>query len=90
MVRFKRKGVVLLPGMKYERINNKGVAITREANRQSIPADTIVVAAGAVPEESLVGALRVKGLETYAIDDCASPGKIVDALREVKQVGREL
>ena len=88
LVRFKRKGVVLLPSVKYERINNKSVVITREGNRQSIPAETILVAAGAVPEESLVGALRAKGLETYTIDVCASSGKIADALREAARLGR--
>jgi 2,4-dienoyl-CoA reductase-like NADH-dependent reductase (Old Yellow Enzyme family)/thioredoxin reductase len=90
LARLKRKGVALLPGVEYEKIIEEGVVIVREGKRQTIPADTVVVAAGAVPEASLVGALRARGLETYPIGDCASPGKIANALREAAWVGREI
>jgi len=76
--------------LKREKITEEGVAITREGKRQIIPADTVVVAAGSIPEASLVGALRARGLEIYAIGDCASPGRIADALREAARVGREI
>jgi 2,4-dienoyl-CoA reductase (NADPH2) len=76
--------------VEYEKIIEEGVVIMREGKRQTIPADTVVVAAGAVPEASLVGALLARGLETYPIGDCVSPGKIANALREAAWVGREI
>jgi pyruvate/2-oxoglutarate dehydrogenase complex dihydrolipoamide dehydrogenase (E3) component len=91
LARLNSKGVALLPGVKYEKINDKGVVvITRRRRRETFPADTIVVAAGAVPEASLLNALQERGIETYSIGDCASPGKITDALREAVRVGREI
>ena len=90
LARLKMKGVALLPGVKYERISDEGIVITREWKKQTILADTIVVAAGAVPEASLLSALRVRGLTAYAIGGCVSPGKIADALRDAAWIGREI
>jgi 2,4-dienoyl-CoA reductase-like NADH-dependent reductase (Old Yellow Enzyme family)/thioredoxin reductase len=88
--RLGRKGVVLLPGVKYERINGKGVVISMEGKTRNIPADTVVVATGVVSETGLLGALRAGGWETYLIGDAASPGKIADALADAARVGREI
>ena len=90
LARLKARGVTLLPGVKYEEITDEGVVITREGQRQTILADTIVLAAGAIPEVSLLSALQARGIPVYAIGDCASPGKIADALRDGARVGREI
>jgi len=90
LARLKRRGVALLPGVKYEEISDEGVVVTREGKRQTIPADTIVVAAGATPEVSLLGALQARGIAAYAVGDCASPGKIANALADGARVGREI
>jgi len=89
LARLTTKGVTLLPGVSYERITDEGVAITKAGKGQIIPADTIVVAAGATPEVSLLGALEARGVEMYAIGDCASPGKIANAMSAGARVGRE-
>ncbi|MFC2070579.1 FAD-dependent oxidoreductase [Chloroflexota bacterium] len=90
LARLDSKGITMLPGVKYEKITNEGIVIAREEKRQTIPADTIVIAAGVVPETNLMDSLKVKGLTTYTIGDCASPGKIADAIREAARVGREI
>ncbi len=56
----------------------------------TIPADSVVVAAGAAPEVSLVDTLRARGLKVYPIGDCVSPGKIADAVRDGARVGQEI
>ena len=90
LARLKRKGVTLMPRVKYDEITDKGLTITKDGEKQTIPADTIVVAAGAAPEVSLVEALQARGLTVHAIADCVSPGNIADALRDGAQVGREI
>jgi len=90
LARLNGKGVVLLPRVKYEEITDEGVVITREGKGQIIPADTIVVAAGAIPEVGLLGALKAKGMEVHTIGDCASPGKIANAMGDGARVGREI
>jgi NADPH-dependent 2,4-dienoyl-CoA reductase/sulfur reductase-like enzyme len=90
LARLKRKGVAMLPGVKYEAISADGVLITWEGRSQIIPADTVVIAAGAIPEVGLLGALQATGIAIYAIGDCAAPGKIADAMSAGAQVGREI
>lgn len=90
LARLKKKGVAMLPGVKYEAITAEGVLITREGRSQTIPADTVVVAAGAIPEVDLLGALQATGIAVYAIGDCAAPGKIADAMSAGARVGREI
>ena len=90
LARLNRKGVGLLSGVKYEEITGEGITITREGKKQTIQADTIVVAAGSTPEVSLLGTLQKRGLRVYAIGDCASPGRITDALGDGARIGLEL
>jgi 2,4-dienoyl-CoA reductase-like NADH-dependent reductase (Old Yellow Enzyme family)/thioredoxin reductase len=90
LARLERKGVVLIPGVKYEEINENGLVVTREGKTETFPADTIVVAAGAAPETGLIDALKEKGIKVYAIGDCVTPGKILDALRDALRVGQEI
>jgi len=91
LARLERKGVALLPGAKYKEISEEGVVITtREGKRQTIMADTIVIAAGAAPKTSLSQALEGKAIPTYVIGDCASPRNIAHALGDGARAGREI
>ncbi|MFC1966015.1 FAD-dependent oxidoreductase [Chloroflexota bacterium] len=86
--RLTRKGVALLPGVKYENITEEGVVITKKGKRRVIPADSVVVAVGAAPVVGLLDTLRARGLVVYPIGDCVSPGKIADALRDGLRIGQ--
>jgi NADPH-dependent 2,4-dienoyl-CoA reductase/sulfur reductase-like enzyme len=90
LARLNRKGVGLLSGVNYEEITGEGIIITREGKKQTIKADTIVVAAGSTPEKNLLDTLQAKGLTVYTIGDCATPGRITDALGDGARIGREL
>jgi 2,4-dienoyl-CoA reductase-like NADH-dependent reductase (Old Yellow Enzyme family)/thioredoxin reductase len=90
LARLQSKGVILIPGVKYEEISEEGMVITRKGRRETIPADTVVVAAGVVPETGLFHALKSRGIESYAIGDCVSPGKIIDAFRDAVKVGQAI
>ena len=68
------KGVEILTGVKYEEVTDKGLTIiTKEGERQTIEADTIVPAMSLAPNTELIKALEGKVPEIYAIGDCSEP-----------------
>jgi NADPH-dependent 2,4-dienoyl-CoA reductase/sulfur reductase-like enzyme len=84
-------GVNMLTGVEYERITDKGLAITtKDGAKQTIEADTIVLAAGARPNRELLKALEGKVPEVYNIGDSAEPKKIADAIAEGYRVALKL
>jgi len=53
--RLSAKGVTMLTGVKYEEVNDEDLVITtRDGERRTIPADTIVLAAGSGPNTKLL------------------------------------
>lgn len=82
-------GVKLLTNMKMESITGTGViVIDRERNIQTIEADTVVLAMGYVPRNSLAEELKGKVPELHVIGDCVKPRRIIDAIHEGSYVGR--
>jgi pyruvate/2-oxoglutarate dehydrogenase complex dihydrolipoamide dehydrogenase (E3) component len=90
LARLAQKGIALHSQVQYEEITDQGVVITREGKKQTIEADTVVIAAGARSEVSLLSVLKAKGLKVHAVGDCSSPGKIADALRDGARIAREI
>jgi 2,4-dienoyl-CoA reductase-like NADH-dependent reductase (Old Yellow Enzyme family)/thioredoxin reductase len=90
--RLPEKGVCLLPGVrKYEAITDKGlVLIDSEGKRQTIEADTIVIAAGSRGNIGLYEKLKGTVPELHAIGDCKEPRDIMEAISEGAKVGTEL
>lgn len=85
--RLEGKGVVLLSGVRYEGVSEKGLTVvTREGERQTLEADTIVLAAGARPRNELLATLQGVVKEVYPIGDCVQPRRIVEAMHEGAQV----
>ena len=88
--RLKRKGVGMLTGVQYEEITVEGIVITIDGGKQTIQADTIVIATGSNAELSLLETLNAKGITVHTIGDCTSPGRIADAMRDGAKVGGEI
>jgi 2,4-dienoyl-CoA reductase (NADPH2) len=83
------KGVAMLPGVRYEEINDQGLVITtREGKKQTLEADTIVTALPLLPNTKLVKELEGLALEVHAIGDCKAPHLIVDAVADGARIGR--
>jgi 2,4-dienoyl-CoA reductase (NADPH2) len=83
------KGVVMLPGVKYEEITDKGLTITtKEGKKQTIEADTIVTALPLLPNTELLEELDGIVPEVYAIGDCKDPHLIVDAIADGSRIAR--
>ncbi len=86
--RLLEKGVTLLPGIKYREITPAGLSITTaEGEPKTIAADTIVLAAGAVPENKLYETLAGDTTEIHCIGDCVKPRTIRDAITEGFRIG---
>jgi 2,4-dienoyl-CoA reductase (NADPH2) len=83
------KGVVMLPGVNYEGITDKGLTITtKEGKKQTIEADTIVTALPLQPNTELLKSLKGSAPEVYAIGDCQEPHLIVDAIADGARIAR--
>jgi 2,4-dienoyl-CoA reductase (NADPH2) len=88
---FKKKGVVALTLAKYEGITDQGLIITtREGNRQTIQADTIIPALPLGTNSGLLKNIEGKVPEIYVIGDSREPGLIKDAIADGWRVAHEM
>ncbi|MBE9470236.1 MAG: FAD-dependent oxidoreductase [Chloroflexi bacterium] len=83
LARLEAKGVTMLTGVQYQEITDEGVIITtRQAESQTVEADTIVLAAGSLPDTELHEALKGKVPELYPVGDCVEPRNIMSAVAD--------
>jgi 2,4-dienoyl-CoA reductase (NADPH2) len=75
-------GVELRPNTKLLEITDDSVVVETEEGRQTIPADTVVMAVGAVSVDHLAEQVRGDGIEVIVIGDAKEPRKINDAIQE--------
>jgi 2,4-dienoyl-CoA reductase (NADPH2) len=80
----KRRGVRMLPGVVYERIDDAGLHVRIDGQPQLIAADTIVVCAGQEPRRELEASVRATGLPTTLIGG-ADVALELDARRAIAQ-----
>jgi 2,4-dienoyl-CoA reductase (NADPH2) len=86
----KMKGVKMIPGVNYERIDDAGLHVSFGEARETptlIEADTIVLCAGQVVERSLADALIDEGVEVHVIGG-ADVAAELDAKRAIDQGAR--
>ncbi len=83
MERLARKGVVMMPGVKYREARAGYLVVEMpDGAIRTIKADTIVLAAGSTPNTALAEALRGAVPEVLLAGDCLKPRAIVDAVSE--------
>ena len=89
--RLRSKGVTMLTEVSYQEIDDKGMVLTtREGERKTVEADTVVLAAGASPNNELYRALEGEVEELYLIGDAVEPRSMLEAVAEAARVGRAL
>jgi len=77
--------------VKYEEINDRGMAVTtREGEKKTLAADSIITALPLLPNTAIVKGLEGRAEEVYAIGSCAAPGLIVGAIAGGARLGRQL
>ncbi len=82
MAELRRLGVKTLTGAKALAVTEKGLDITRAGNNEPLPADTVVIAAGSAPENSLARQLGGVVSEVYTIGDAKEPRNALEAIKE--------
>jgi len=86
-----KKGVKLLAGVTYERITDKGIdIITREGDKKTIEADTIIPILEMAPNDGLYKSLKGKVPEVIPIGDCSSIGLTMEAVASGYSVARKI
>ena len=80
----KMRGVTMLSGVAYERIDDAGLHLRVGAERQCLPVDTIVVCAGQEPRRELEAGLRAAGIACSLIGG-ADVAAELDAKRAIAQ-----
>lgn len=91
MQRLAQHKVRLLPSTTAERLEESALVVSKEGGvQETIPADTIVIAAGARPNQELLPALQGKAPEVYSVGDCVEPRRAHQAIHEASKVAREI
>jgi 2,4-dienoyl-CoA reductase (NADPH2) len=86
-----RKGVPLLSGVRYEKITDQGLTVTtREGERKTLPADTLLPALAMAPDTGIIKRLEGTAPEIYQIGDCGNPALIIDAIGDGSRIGRAI
>jgi len=89
--RLKYRGVSMLTGVEYEEITEAGVAIrTGAGERKVVEADTVVLAAGAVPDTELLSVLQGRVAQVFSVGDCVEPRGIREAVEEGYRAGLDI
>jgi 2,4-dienoyl-CoA reductase (NADPH2) len=82
MKNLQMKGVELRTGTKLVAITDTDVVVETAAGRDSIPADTVVMAVGTRSVNDLARRIERDGTPVVTLGDAASPRNMIDAIRE--------
>ena len=80
----KNKGVHMLTGVFYDKVDDQGLHITIAEKKQILDVDHVIICAGQVSNNSLYEALKFKGVQVHKIGGAHSSGEL-DAKRAIKQ-----
>jgi 2,4-dienoyl-CoA reductase (NADPH2) len=84
-----KKGIVRYLEAKYEAVTAKGLVITtREGEKKTLEADTILVTLPYLPNDAIIKSFAGKAPEIYNIGSCAEPGLVVNAIADGAKIGR--
>ncbi len=84
-----QKGAAMMAGVKYEKITGEGMVITtKDGERKTLKADTIITALPLLPNADLLKNLEGKVPEIYQIGDCSEPGLMHDAIADGSRIAR--
>ncbi|MFC1916812.1 FAD-dependent oxidoreductase [Chloroflexota bacterium] len=89
--RLLEKGVTLLTGIRYEGVTAEGLTVmTKEGERKTIEADTIVLAVGSTPDKKLYEEVKGKVPEIHLAGDCVEPRTIREAIADGYSIGLKI
>jgi len=80
----KHRGVTMVAGAAYDRIDDDGLHLTLDGEQQILPVDTVVLCTGQEPRRDLYEALRSRGIDAHLIGG-ADVAAELDAKRAIDQ-----
>jgi 2,4-dienoyl-CoA reductase (NADPH2) len=83
----KKRGVAMINGVTYQKIDDQGLHIVKSGTPQVISADTIIVCAGQKPLRTLADALKETGVPVHTIGGAHEASEL-DAKRAIDQGAR--
>ncbi len=86
----REQGVELLANTRLAAIETGTVRVAGEEGEQSLPADSVILAAGATGNPDLAERLSSRGLEVHIAGDCGGVGYLHGAMHDGHRVGRQL
>jgi 2,4-dienoyl-CoA reductase-like NADH-dependent reductase (Old Yellow Enzyme family)/thioredoxin reductase len=87
----RERGVRFLTGRRLSRVEETGVVVTAEDGAETfVEADSVVVAIGNKPDNSLYEEIRTLGIPLYQIGDCLEPRSAKAAISEAATIGRSI
>jgi 2,4-dienoyl-CoA reductase (NADPH2) len=90
MMELRRLRVTILTGARATEIRSEGVVIEKDQGRDLLPADSVVIAAGAKPENSLVPKIEDRVPAIHIIGDAREPRNALAAIKEGFLTGLEI
>jgi 2,4-dienoyl-CoA reductase-like NADH-dependent reductase (Old Yellow Enzyme family)/thioredoxin reductase len=88
--KLKEMAILTETGAKAVEFNQEGVVVERAGQRETIPAQAVVLAVGLEPVENLSQRLEGQVDEIHVVGDCADARRIRDAIHEGARAGREV
>ena len=79
-----KRGVKIIAGVIYERIDDRGLHVLVDGKPQLIEADTVVICAGQDSNRSLFDELKALGIEVHIIGGAKEAAEL-DAMRAVDE-----
>jgi len=87
----RERGVRFLTGRRLSRVEETGVVVTAEDGTETfVEADSVVVAIGNKPDNTLFEQIRSLGIPLYQIGDCLEPRSAKAAISEAATIGRSI
>jgi 2,4-dienoyl-CoA reductase-like NADH-dependent reductase (Old Yellow Enzyme family)/thioredoxin reductase len=88
--RLKDLGVVMLTNANVEEITENGVIYEKNGKKQTVEADSVVLAIGSKPNTGLMETLKSRFVELYAIGDAREPSNILNAIHDGSRLARKI
>jgi 2,4-dienoyl-CoA reductase (NADPH2) len=86
-----KKGITRYTEARFEEVTAEGLVITtREGERKTLAADTVLVALPYLPNDEIIKGLEGKAAEIYSIGSGREPGLIVNAIADGARIGHAL